>query len=74
MEQGWDPEVKKYFKKILSTISWGLIWLIAVVSAGIYYKLGWKESKPILYVALFYIAAITSFFFLLRYYYRLWKK
>jgi hypothetical protein len=74
MEQGWDPEIKIFFKKILSTISFGLVWLIAVVSAGIYYKLGWQGDKPLIYVILFYIVAITSFFFLLRYYYRLWKK
>jgi hypothetical protein len=74
MESGWDPEVKKYFRKILSTISYGLIWLISIVYAGIYYKLAWQEDKPIIYVILFYAAAAVSFFFLLFYFYRLWKK
>ena len=74
MESGWDPEVVKYFRKILSTISYGLIWLIAMVYAGIYNKLAWQEDKPLIYVVLFYIVAAVSFFFLLLYYYRLWKK
>lgn len=74
MEQGWDPEIKKYFRKIISTISFGLIWMIGVVAAGIYYKLGWKEDKPVICVILFYAGAIISLLLLLRYYYRLWKK
>ena len=75
MEQGMGPEVRKFFRKILNTLSYGLIWLIAVVTAGIYYKLGWRaDDKPVIYVILFYIAAVVSLFFLLRYFYKLWKE
>jgi len=73
-EQGWDPEVKKYFRKILSTISYGLLWLMIVVWAGIYHQLGWQDGKPLFYVIIFYVAAVASLGFLLFYYYRLWKK
>ena len=40
MERGWDPEVKRYLKKIIQTISWGLLWLMAGVTGGIYFELG----------------------------------
>jgi len=38
MEQGWDPEVTKYFRKIINTIFIGLLWLMAVLTAGLYYR------------------------------------
>lgn len=72
-EQGWDPEVKKYFRKILSTISYGLLWLMSAATAGIYFELGWKGEKPLYAVILFYVFAVAAFILLLRYYYRLWK-
>ena len=72
-EQGWDPEVKKYFLKILSTISYGLLWLMSTVTAGIYFELGWTGIRPLYAVILFYVIAVAAFILLLRYYYRLWK-
>jgi len=72
-EQGWDPEVKKYFWKILSTISYGLLWLMSTVTAGIYFELGWIGERPLYAVILFYVIAVAAFLMLLRYYYRLWK-
>lgn len=74
MEQGMGSDVTNFFKKILSTISYGLIWLIAAVTAGIYFKLGWRGNGPLLPVILFYTIAAISFFLLLRYFYKLWKK
>jgi len=72
-EQGWDPEVKKYFLKILYTISYGLLWLMSTVTAGIYFQLGWTGERPLYAVILFYVIAVAAFILLLRYYYRLWK-
>ena len=72
-EQGWDPEVKKYFLKILSTISYGLFWLMSTVTAGIYFQLGWTGERPLYAVILFYVIAVATLILLLRYYYRLWK-
>lgn len=70
-----DPELRKFFQKIMSTLSYGLLWMIAMATAGIYFKLGWKTGdKPAIYVILFYAVALASLFLLLRYYYKLWKK
>lgn len=74
MEHGMEPEVTKLFRKILNTISYGLIWMIGVATAGIHFQLGWRtDDKPFIFVVIFYIAAIAGLFFLLRYYYRTWK-
>jgi hypothetical protein len=72
-EQGWDPEIKKYFLKILYTISYGLLWLMSMATAGIYFELGWPGQRPLYAVILFYVVAATAFILLLRYYYRIWK-
>lgn len=72
MEQGWDPDVKRFFKKILNTISIGLIWLLTVVTAGIYFKLAYRTDKPV-YMIIYYLASLVTLIFLLRYYYRIWK-
>ena len=46
MERGWDPEVTRYLKKIISSISYGLLWLMTFVGLGMYkglaYESGWK--------------------------------
>jgi len=72
MEQGWDPEVKKYFQKILNTIGYGLLWLMGALTAGLYFRLAYHANS--LYSAIFYIVFGVSFFFLIRYYYRMWRK
>jgi hypothetical protein len=72
MEQGWDPEVKKYFQKIMNTIALGLFWLMAVLTAGLYFGLAYHPNT--LYSVFFYIGFVASLFFLLRYYYRIWRK
>lgn len=72
MEQGWDPEVKKYFQKILSTIGYGLLWVMGALTAGLYFGLAYSTNP--LYSAIFYIFFGGSLFLLIRYYYRIWKK
>jgi hypothetical protein len=74
MEQGWDPEVKRYFRKIISSFSFGLLWLMSAVTAGLYFQLGYRTDISVIYVILFYACLLASFLLLLRYFYRLWKK
>ncbi len=72
MEQGWDPEVKKYFQKILNTIGYGLLWLMGSLTAGLYFGLAYHAIT--VYSIIFYTAFTVSLFLLIRYYYRMWKK
>ena len=74
MEQGWDPEVKKYFTRILNTIGFFLLWLMAAVTAGLYFRLAYRTEKPLIFVVLYYVCLVGSLLLLLRYYYRVWRK
>ena len=73
MESGWDPEVKKYFRKILSSLSWGLMWLMSAVTAGLYFGLAFRKDIPVILNVGYYIFLAGSLFLLLRYFYRTWK-
>jgi len=70
---GMDPEMKRYFRKIISSFSWGAIWMISISTLGIFFQLGFVAGGFRWYNALFYLVLITSLGFLLRYYYKMWK-
>jgi len=74
MERGWDPEVKKYFRKVLYSVMLGLSWMMASVTAGIYFHLGYFNSNPVLYPIIFYSCMLISLGLLLRWYYLTWRK
>jgi hypothetical protein len=74
MERGWDPDVKKYLKKVMGSISFGLLWLMAGVTAGIYYELAYSNGKPVIYTVLFYAGMLITLLMLIRYLYNTWKK
>ncbi|MDP4262701.1 MAG: hypothetical protein Q8941_09240 [Bacteroidota bacterium] len=73
MEQGWDPEIKKYFRKIIYSFSWGLLWLMSSVTAGLYFGLAYRTDIPLIGNILFYFGLAISLGLLLRYYYQTWK-
>jgi FtsH-binding integral membrane protein len=73
MEQGWDPEVKKYFRKILNSFGYGLLWMISCATAGIYFQLGYFSRRPVWQPILFYFLMLCSLGFFLRYMYKTWK-
>jgi hypothetical protein len=73
MEQGWDPDIKRFFLKILNSICFGLLWLLACATAGIYYGLAYTSGKPLIDTVLFYAGMGGTLFLLLRYYYHTWK-
>jgi len=74
MEQGFDPEIKKYFRKIISSFSFGFLWLFANVIAGLYFGLGFRGERPFIYTILFYVLSVATLVLLLKYYYRIWRK
>jgi hypothetical protein len=73
MESNWDPEVKKFFVKILNSISLGLFWMISAATTGIYLRLAYFDEKPVIYTILFYVIAAATLYLLIRYLYNLWK-
>jgi hypothetical protein len=68
-----DPEVRKYFIKIMNSFSLGLIWLIAASTFAFYFELGIIHGSIQLHNILFYFVALCTFLLLLRYYYRTWR-
>ena len=74
MEPGKETDLDKYFRKILFSIFFGLLWLIGGITAGIYYQMGFFNGQPVLYNIIFYAGLITGLVFLIRYYIRLWEK
>lgn len=73
MERGWDPQVKKYFLKIIKSVSLGLMWMMACATAGIYFKLGYDHGQPLVYIILFYAGMLISLLLLIKYLYNTWK-
>lgn len=73
MEQGWDPDVKRYFRKILNTISVGLFWLMSAAAAGLYFGLAVPAGHFTIANIIFYVVLLLTFGLLIRYFFRLWK-
>ncbi|HPG10922.1 MAG TPA: hypothetical protein PLU37_05285 [Chitinophagaceae bacterium] len=73
MASHWDPEVKEFFIKIIKSISYGLMWIMASATAGLYYELGYANGKPVIYTVIFYCCMIVTLWLLIRYLIRIWK-
>lgn len=73
MEDNSEPNIVQFLVKILNSIAFTLMWIIAGATAGIYYKLGYTNGKPLIYTILFYTGMLISLFFLIRYLNKIWK-
>ena len=71
---GMDPEVTKYFKKIIWSLFAGLLWLMINIAAGIYYQLAYSRQYPDIVHILFYAWLAGSLAVLILFFYRLWRK
>ena len=71
---GMDPELKKYFKKIMNSFSVGLLWLLGIATLGLFFQLGIVQKGIRWYNLFFYVFALASFVALVFYYYRVWTK
>jgi hypothetical protein len=74
MERGWDPEVKKYFRKVINSISIGLLWMMLMVFVGLYHGWAFRDGRAVIYNIIFYSVLVLSLALLIRYYYKLWSK
>ena len=71
---GMEPHVKRYFRKIISSFTWLLLWLMGIVTAGLFFKLGEINDEIKWYNILFYLFAVVTFVFLIRHLFKLWLK
>ena len=74
MAFGMDPEVTKYFKKILNSLFAGLMWMLVNITAGIYFELAYSKNYPTYVHVLFYVWLASSLFLLLRYLHKTWNR
>jgi hypothetical protein len=71
---GMDPEVKRYFRKILNSFSWGLIWMLTLATSGLFFGLASFHQGIRWYNILFYAVGATSLAGLIYYLYKVWSK
>jgi len=69
-----DPEVTKYFRKILRSLFVFLMWLFINVTAGIYFELAYSENYSSFIHILFFVWLVISLALLLWFLYRTWSK
>ena len=72
-DRGMDPRVQRYFRKIINSFSFGLMWLLCVSTAGLFFGLGIPGDGWKWYNLVFYGIAAASFAWLLYYYYKTWS-
>jgi hypothetical protein len=68
-----DPEVTKYFRKILRSLFAFLMWLFINVTAGIYAELAYSNRYSSFVHILFFVWLTLSLVLLLWYLYKIWK-
>ena len=71
---GMDPEVRRYFKKIMNSFFVGLFWMLIMATAGIFFRLGYVGGGIAWYNIVFYLVFCLSLAALLRYYYKTWRQ
>lgn len=69
-----DPEVMKYFKKILNSFFIGLLWMFVIATLGLYFQMGFVAGRLQWYNWFFYVFFVLSLILLIRIYYKIWKE
>ncbi|HEV8270235.1 MAG TPA: hypothetical protein VGQ04_02960 [Chitinophagaceae bacterium] len=68
-----DPEVARYFRKILRSLFAFLMWLFINVTAGIYFELAYSNNFSSFVHILFFVWLTLSLALLLWYLYKIWS-
>ena len=69
---GMEPEVKKFFSRIVSSLSVGLLWLVVNSTLGIYFNLAFFRDSPGLGNYIFYGWFVISLVLLLLFFKKKW--
>ena len=70
---GIDPEVKRYFRKIMSSFSTGLLWMLVTTTAGFYFNLAIIHGEVRWYNIVFYLFFLITLVLFVWYLYKTWK-
>jgi hypothetical protein len=74
MAFGMDPEVTRYFQKIIRSLVSGFLWFMINITAGIYFELAYGKQYPAWVHILFFVWLAASLAFALWYNFRVWRK
>ena len=74
MEQGWDPDVSKFFVRIINAIAVTIIWMLTASTVGLYAGLAVPGQYPFWVTILYYSFLIVSFILLARFLRANWRK
>src|SRR5215204_6287060 len=73
-DRGMDPEVKRYFKRIINSFGIASLWLLTVSTAGLFFKLAIVKDGIRWYNLVYYFLFLTTFILLLIYLFKTWRK
>jgi NADH:ubiquinone oxidoreductase subunit 3 (subunit A) len=68
-----EPEARAFLKRVMQTVSVGLLFLLLHMTAGIYFNWAFFENSPGIGNIVYYLIFLTSLAALIYYYYKLWK-
>lgn len=71
MEQGWDPQISRFFVRIINALAWTLIWMIGSATLGFYFGLAFPERFPLWVCLIYYFFVASALLMLIRYLKRL---
>ncbi|MFN5334941.1 MAG: hypothetical protein ACK5BV_07120 [Bacteroidota bacterium] len=74
MSEGIEPEVKDFLKRVMQTVSTGMLFLLIHMTFGLYLNWAFYEGSIQIGNVLYYIFFLGSFGALIYYYYTLWKE
>jgi hypothetical protein len=72
-DQGMEPGVKAYLKKVINSFIVGAMWLIITSTLGLFFGMAIIYDHVRWFNIAFYIFFLLSFLWLMRYYYKKWK-
>ena len=70
---GMEPEAQDFLKRIVQTVSVGMLFLLLHMTFGLYLNWGFFEGSPTIGKLIYYIVFLASLAGLIYFYYRLWK-
>ena len=70
---GMEPEAQEFLKRIVQTVSVGILFMLLHMTFGLYLNWGFFEGTPRLGNIIYYIVFLASLSGLIYFYYRLWK-
>jgi hypothetical protein len=73
MSEGIEPEIKDFLKRVLQTVSTGMLFLLIHMTFGLYLNWAFYEQEMTMGNLIYYIFFAGSLIGLLYYYYRMWK-